>query len=158
MAQPGGPLPPTGLSPRDPDNDGLEHLPHFRLPLALREVYAIHGGLDGAGGHNIDPPHRIHRHLSWIDKKDTYLLDRFHARNLGLLPDQFVAFAPDSFGNTYVFNLDCLDERHDPQVADWDHETWEVSKGVPFWPWFADFAPRSLLGLNEEHVASIADK
>ncbi len=138
-----------GYPPRDPDYGGLAHLPHFRLPLALRELYAIHSGLDGAGGYVIEPPQRVQRLLGWISEEEKYLLDRFHARTLGLLPNQFVAFAPDGFGNTQVFDLDCLDERQDPQVADWDHETWEVSRREPFWQWFADFAPRSLLGLDE---------
>jgi hypothetical protein len=140
-----------GYPLRDPDNDVLAHLPQFRLPLALRELYAVHSGLKSAGGYDIEPPQHLHRLLGWIDKENRYLLDRFHARNLSLLPHQFVEFAPDGFGNTFVLDLDCLDEQDNPQVADWDHETWEVSKREPFWQWFTDFAPRSLLGVNEEN-------
>lgn len=138
-----------GYPSRDPDHDRVAHLPHFRLPLALRELYAIHSGLDGAVGYNIESPQQVQRLLGWIDEEDKYLLDRFHARTLGLLPDQFVAFASDISGNSSVFDLDCLDERQNPQVADWDHETWKVSRRESFWQWFADFAPRSLLGLDE---------
>lgn len=140
-----------GHLPRNPDHDSLEHLQHFRLPLAMHELYAIHSGLDSAGGYTLVGPAQLHHLLNWIDETSAYLLNRFHARNLALSPDQFVAFAPDGFGNTYVFDLDCLDERHDPQIADWDHETWEISGRQPFWQWFVDFAPRSLLGLSEEN-------
>src|SRR5690242_18582219 len=46
-----------GYPPRDPNDDLLEHLPDFRLPLALRELYTIHSGLACFSGRLLVPKH-----------------------------------------------------------------------------------------------------
>ncbi|HET8840724.1 MAG TPA: hypothetical protein VFN35_04615, partial [Ktedonobacteraceae bacterium] len=49
-----------GYPPHDPNDDGFNDLSRFRLPLALRELYAIHGGLQGGGGRDIDSLQGVH--------------------------------------------------------------------------------------------------
>lgn len=143
-----------GGPPRDPNDDRAQRLPAFRLPLAMRELAAIHNGLGYSGSHAVDSSDELAPLLSGFfdnmtENEKNYYLNRFHMRNPGLLPSQFVTLAYDGAGNVSVFDRDSLDERLDPRVADWDHETWQVGRRESFWSWFDDYIP-SLFGLKGE--------
>ncbi len=144
----------VGDPPRTPNNDHTEQVPTFRLPLALREFFAIHSRLSNGSNAAILRSDEMNTLLSGFldgmtEDNQSYYLNRFHMRNPGLFPQQFVMVGHDGSGNISVFDRDLLDERLDPQVAQWDHETWEVTPRKPFWSWFDDYIP-SCLNLLEE--------
>ncbi len=112
----------------------------FRLPAALRELYAVHGGL-ASGDVELLTPEAV----APLTPECRGRLDGFRRRNQGQLPDQFRVFLKDGDAGGKVFDLDRLDVRNDPIVRRWYPETIEVEGNSSFWDWFADEAPELLL-------------
>jgi hypothetical protein len=115
-----------------------EEPPALPLPLATRELGLAHRFLTD-GAHSIKP---------WGTSLALYCDDRrelFCERNGGKPPSRFVLFTGDGAGNGEAFDLDLLDERGDPVVRSWDHETWEAGAALAFWDWFEEAAPSMLL-------------
>jgi hypothetical protein len=122
------------------------HAPHdsetgaFRLPLALRELYAVHGGLAGEGARLLGAAE-----LETLDAECGGRLQQFHRANRGADPDRFRLVLADEEGGQ-VLDLDRLDGRGDPIVRRWYRETSEVAGQAPFWDWFEDHAPELFAG------------
>ena len=125
-----------GLQPRDP---GDLDVGAFRLPCALRELYAVHAGLASEVA-ILRPPHELHSLLPAYARTP----ERFERRNGGQHADQFRLFCDDGDGE--VFDLDRLDVRGDPIVRRWYRDTAEVRGNACFWDWFEDHAPDRFLG------------
>ncbi len=98
----------------------------FTIPLGLRELRCAHRQLT-------DGMRSIDRRFVALSAYCFHDIEVFQARNDGAVPRRFVTFSGDGVGNCDVFDLDQLDARQDPLVADWDHETREVSTRLPFW-------------------------
>lgn len=126
-----------GRAPRDPAR-AVER--GFRLPLALRELYAAHAGLRGAGARLFGPDELVS--LTSVCRGR---LELFRGRNGGAEPDRFRVLLRDEEGGE-VLDLDRLDARGDPLVRRFYRATCEVEGAAAFWDWFEDHAPELLLG------------
>ena len=125
-----------GRAPRASDRLGAGA---FRLPLALRELYSVHGGLVTDDVELYGPDR-----LRSLSSSCRGRLQQFRRANRGQLPDQFRLFLVDGEGGK-VFDLEHLDGRGDPLVRRWYVDTHEVAGQAPFWEWFEDHAPEQLL-------------
>ncbi|MBO0780032.1 MAG: SMI1/KNR4 family protein [Ktedonobacteraceae bacterium] len=134
-----------GYAPHDPHDDRCPRAPEFRLPVALRELYSLHAGIEA--GNTLSAPQRL-SDFTWVTKTED-LLTRFNERTSGHMPDRYIAFAHDRGGDEFVFDRDRLDTRGDPLVAYWDHETWNVGGHQPFWDWFEEHASQYFLFFEE---------
>jgi hypothetical protein len=125
-----------GSPPRDPrrvEEDG------FRLPLALRELYAVHATLTGE--------HAIVRGPSEVGPLSGVVRGRlpsFKRANRGLSPDRFRLLVDEDDG-AEVLDLDALDGRGDPIVRRWYAETGEIAGRATIWDWFEDHAAELLM-------------
>jgi hypothetical protein len=124
------------------------HAPHegesgaFRLPLALRELYAVHGGIAADGARLLGPAE-----LATLEGECGGRLQQFRRANRGAEPDRFRLVLTDEEGGQ-VLDLDRLDGRGDPIVRRWYKETSEVAGQAPFWDWFEDHAPELFAGVS----------
>jgi len=117
----------------------LDESAELRLPLALRELYALHAGLSAAPATLLAPSEL--RSLATICRGS---LGRFRRANHGAEPERFRLLATDDEG-AEVLDLDRLDGRGDPIVRRYWAETCEVAGHAAFWDWFEDHGPSLLL-------------
>lgn len=129
--------------PRAPCEATLEALPDFPLPAGLRALMAVHDGILGPTGTSLRPAAQLGPVLDFA--LSTEELVGFTQANGGAAPEQFVAFADDLGGNCWVFDRGAVSENGDPEVAFWDHETWEAGPRESFDSWLGPWALRWLL-------------